>query len=232
MSTARSFTAVAALGGVLQFALGLTAYQIVAATVLPDLAQPARVQAAHLAAHRPGTLFWAMVALETAGLLLFLAFAAYLADRLCKAGAPAWLGATARAVAVTAVAVKLASFPPALTAVQHPHTYGDATTAALLQVNGYGDQVMLALQGACFLLFAAAAVAARCHRFLPGVAFVGGVATVAAAFGWDSGQLGGIAVVVAAAAWLIRTRPLGVPVTRSAAPVPSGSARPVESGGA
>jgi hypothetical protein len=211
MTGTKTLATVAALGGILQFALGLTAYQIDAATVLPDLGQPARLQAAHLAAHPAGGLFWTTVTLETAGLVLFLAFAAYLAQRLHEAGAPAWLAATARAAATTAIAVKLASLAPALAAIQHPHAYGDATTAALLQVNGYGDQVMLALQGSFYLAVAAAALTARAPRWLSGLALVGGVATVAAGFGSDSGQLGGIAVTLAAAAWLLRRSPAALP---------------------
>jgi hypothetical protein len=216
MTGTRILATVAALGGILQFALGLTAYQIDAATVLPDLGKPARVQAAHLAAHRAGGLFWTTVALETAGLVLFLAFAAYLAHRLHEAGAPAWLAATARAVATTAVAVKLTALAPALTAVRHPHAYGDATTAALLQVNGYGDQVLLALQGCFFLTVAAAALTARTPRWLTGIALIGGVATVAAGFGFDTGQLGAIAVTLATAAWLLRRPPVDVPTAAPA----------------
>ena len=204
MTSTKTLATVAALGGILQFAVGLTAYRIDAATVLPDLGQPPRVQAAHLAAHPAGGLFWTTVALETAGLVFFLAFAAYLSHRLREAGAPAWLTATARTVATTAVAVKLASLAPALTAIQHPHAYGDTTTAALLQINGYGDQVMLALQGSFYLAVAAAALTARAPRWLTGLALLGGVATVAAAFGFDSGQLGGIAVTLATAGWLLR----------------------------
>ena len=211
MFTTKPLATLAALGGVLQLALGIASYQVDAATVLPDLGSPPAVQAAHLAAHPAGTLFWTMLAVETAGLILFLAFAAYLADRLTAAGAPAWLAAGARAVAVTAVAVKLASFAPALVAIQHPHSYGAANTAALLQINGYGDQVMLALEGAFFLVVAAAAVAARTPRWLAVLALVGGIATVAAAFGFDSGQLGTIAVTLATAAWLLRTESVAAP---------------------
>jgi hypothetical protein len=211
MTSTKTLATAAALGGILQFALGLTAYQIDAATVLPDLGQPARLQAAHLAAHPAGGLFWTTVTLETAGLVLFLAFAAYLAHRLREAGAPTWLTATAQAVATTAIAVKLASLAPALTAIQHPHAYGDTTTAALLQVNGYGDQVMLALQGSFYLAVAAATLTVRARRWLGWIALVGGVATVAAGFGFDSGQLGGIAVTLAAAAWLLRRPSVALP---------------------
>lgn len=211
MTSTKILATVAALGGILQFALGLTAYQIDAATVLPDLGQPARLQAAHLAAHPAGGLFWTTVALETAGLLLFLAFAAHLAHRLREDGAPTWLTATAQAVATTAIAVKLASLAPALTAIQHPRAYGDATTAALLQANGYGDQIMLALQGSFFLTVAAATLTVRAPRWLGWIALVGGVATVAAGFGFDSGQLGGIAVTLAAAAWLLRRPSVAFP---------------------
>ena len=149
MRSTKTFATLAALGGILQLVLGIVAYLVDASTVLPDLGQPARVQAAHLATHPPGVVFWSMVSLETAGLVLFLAFAAYLAQRLGEAGAPAWLAATA--------------------------------------------------------------FTARAPRWLAATALIGGVAAVAAGFGFDSGQLGSIAIMLAAAAWLLRSTPTTTP---------------------
>jgi hypothetical protein len=211
MRATRTLTTVAALGGILQLAFGLAGYQVDAATVLPNLDDPAAAQAAHLAAHAPGVLFWVMLVLEAIGLLCFLAFASYLAEQLATAGAPRWLAATARATATTAIAVKLAAFAPALVAVQHPHVYGNTTTAALLQINGYADQVTLAVQGAFALVVGAAGLTARTPRWLTALAFIGGIGAVAAGFGFDTGQLASIAFTLAAAAWLIRTRPVAAP---------------------
>ena len=213
---------VADAGGILFLLLVLVGYGAFVAPQMPEsLADPDAVQA-HLMANPPATTFWLGVWMEAAGLVALVLLGARIAGRIRAAEPAGWLPSVAVGLAVAALAVKLASFAPALAAL-HADRYDAGTLTALLDINDAAYDVSWALDGAFVLLLGLGALATRTlPRWLALLGAAGGAAVligIAIPSLYESLQMVFLVWTLASSCWLLaRGRRTPVP---GAAPVPA-----------
>jgi len=197
---------VADAGGILFLALVLVGYGAFVAPAMPgSLEDPDTVQT-FLAAHPPRTTLWLGVWMEAAGLVALVLLGARIAGRIRAADPASWVPSAAVGLAVASLAVKLASFAPALAAL-HVDRYDAGTVTALLDINDAAYDVSWALDGAFALLLGLGALATRVlPRWL---ALLGTLAGAAVLFGiavpplYGTLQLIFLTWTLAASSWLL-----------------------------
>ena len=169
---------VADAGGILFVVLVFAGFVGFVAPHMPEsLADPEQV-AAHLRAHPPSPSLWLGAALEGAGLVFLVLFAARLAARVRAAAPEGWLPSAVVGLAVAAMTVKLSSFAPAIAAF-HGDRFDAGTVTALLAVNDAAFGVSWALDGAFVLLLGLGALATRAlPRWVAGWAAFAGAAVL------------------------------------------------------
>ena len=213
---------IADTGGALYVVLASVGYLVfVAPTVPQSLTSPGRVLA-QLRDHPPGTAFWVGVALESLGLVCLLLFAARLAGRIRLAQPAGWMAGAVLGLAIASMAVKFASFAPALAAL-HDARYDASTVTALIDSNDISDVISNALDGGFALLTGVAALATRAlPRWLGAAGVVAGLAIllgVAVPGLFDSLQMLLFLWLVTTSVWLL-ARGSRRPV-EAAVPVPA-----------
>ena len=116
--------------------------------------------------------------MEFLGLLVLVAFAIRLADRIrLYAGPNSWTPTAVVALAVLSAAVKVASFGPGLVARLHWQRYDPSTVTAMFDLNEAAYDVSWALDGLFVMMVGIAAVAAGgMPHWLAGWAVVAGLA--------------------------------------------------------
>ena len=153
------FHPIAALGGAAYLVLALVGFSLSVASLhgWADTADPVAT-VNHLVSYPPTPLTWLGLGLESVGLLGVILFGGYLSSRIQQHEAPpGWIGHAVLGLAVTATAVKVASFPATLTALLHPRRYDASVVAALLDVGSIASTVTVAVI-ATFVLVAASAL--------------------------------------------------------------------------
>jgi hypothetical protein len=164
--------------GLLYLALVVVGFAVLAAPYLPPSLDDPEQVAAHLRTHPAGADLWLGLALEGAGLVALVLLAARLAARIRVADPAGWLPSAAVGLAVAGLAVKLASFAPAVAAVD-VHRYEPGTVTALLAVNDAAVDVAWALDGAFVLLLGLGALATGVlPRWLAGWTALAGAAVL------------------------------------------------------
>ncbi|MGZ4547062.1 MAG: hypothetical protein ACXVX8_08165 [Blastococcus sp.] len=166
-------------GGLLYVALAGVGYGALVAPSLPDMTAPPPAMRAHLLQHPVGAAFWAGVALESAGLLMLLAFSFRVAARIRQLAPDSWLASAIGGLAAASFAIKIASFATALAAL-HTARYGSDTIAALFGVNDVSDTLANAVDAVVALLIGVAAWSLRgaLPRWLAGFALIAGAAVL------------------------------------------------------
>ena len=162
---------VADAGGALYLVLASVGYGVFVSSTMPQSLSSPTAVLAQLRDHPPGTTFWVGVGMEAVGLVCLLLFAARLAGRIRLAQPAGWIAGAVLGLAVASLAVKLASFAPALAAL-HATRYDAGTVTALIDTNDISDVISTALDSGFVLLAGAAAFATRA---LPRWLGVGGV---------------------------------------------------------
>jgi hypothetical protein len=228
VSLSRLLDRAADAGGILYLLLAGVGYGVfVSATMPQDLTSPPAVLT-YLRTHPPGTAFWVGVGMEAAGLLFLMLFAARLAGRIRTTDPSGWIGTAVIGLAVTAFAVKLASFAPALVTL-HAGRYDAGTVTALLDSNDVSDYVSSAIDGSFVLLAGLGAVTVRAlPRWLALSGVVAGAATilgVAVPAVFDSVQLLFVLWLVATSVWLLARGNRNAPASRRL-PSPTGETVP------
>jgi hypothetical protein len=169
---------VADAGGILYVLLVGVGFAVLVAPFLPEPSAAPEAVVAHLEAHPPTTALWAGLWLEAAGLLALVLLVARLAARLRAADPGSWVGSAAVGLAVAGFTVKVASFAPALVALDVDR-YDAGTVAALLALNSAAVDPAWALDGACVLLLGLGALATGAlPRWLAGFAAAAGLAVL------------------------------------------------------
>jgi hypothetical protein len=164
---------VADAGGILYFVLVAVGFIFLASPYLPESLESPDAVVAHLEANPPAADLWVGLWLEGAGLAALVLLAARIAGRIRAAEPTGWLPSAAVGLAVAAFTVKVASFGPAIAALDVDR-YDPGTVTALLSVNDAAYDLSWALDGGFALLLGLGALAVRA---LP--AWLGGL-TVAA----------------------------------------------------
>jgi hypothetical protein len=218
------------LGGVLYVVLVVIGFGIASSFMGDFEARPADMLA-RFESHRPSAMFWTGVGLELLGLLLLLAFGVRIAVAVYRRGGELWLPVAAGALIALTAAVKVGSIGLALEAYLRPQRLGAQVVAGLIGSDDVIDSLTTGALATFMLVLGVAALASVASaRWLGWSAVAAGVGTMAAAAGFDPGQLLGLAWFVAAAWWLTRhgsaRRPDSVPgvpetVSRESDPQPA-----------
>ncbi|MDP9430075.1 MAG: DUF4386 domain-containing protein [Actinomycetota bacterium] len=197
---------VADAGGFLFVLLVGVGFAVLVAPFLPESLDSPEAVADHLAARPPTAALWAGVWLEAAGLAALVLLAARLAGRIRAVDPAGWVPSAVVGLAVAAFTVKIASFAPAMAALE-PGRHDAGTVTALLGINYAAVDLAWALDGAFVLLLGLGALDTRAlPRWLgawtagAGVAVLIGVA-VPATFGLL--QLVFLLWAPAASGWLL-----------------------------
>jgi hypothetical protein len=142
-----------------------------------SLADPDAVQA-HLLANPPTSIFWVGVWMAACGLVALVLLGARIAARIRDAEPTGWLPSVPVGLAIAALAVKLASFAPALAAL-HADRYDAGTLTPLLDINDAAYDISWALDGAFVLILGLGASATRAlPRWLALLGAAGGTAVL------------------------------------------------------
>lgn len=170
---------VADAGGILYVVLVFVGFVFLVSPYLPESLESADAVVAHLEANPPGTDLWVGLWLEGAGLAALVLLAARVAGRIRAAHPTGWLPSAAVGLAVAAFTVKVASFGPAIAALDIDRN--DAgTVTALLAVNDAAVDISWALDGAFVLLLGLGTIATRVlPGWLAGLTTAAGVAVLA-----------------------------------------------------
>lgn len=209
-------------GGLLYLAFVVVGFVVLAAPYLPPSLDDPEQVVAHLRAHPAGADLWLGLALEGAGLVALVLLAARLAARIRAADPAGWLPSAAVGLAVAGLAVKLASFAPAVAAVD-VERYDPGTVTALLAVNDSAVDLAWALDGGFVLLLGLGALATRvlprwlaAWTALAGAAVLAGLAVPVL---FDALQFVFLLWLLAVSGWLL--------LRGSRAPVDAAPAQPV-----
>jgi hypothetical protein len=145
---------------------------------MPESLESPEAVAEHLRANPPTASFWLGTAMEGAGLVAFVLFAARLAARIRVAAPVSWVPSAVVGLAVAGMTVKLSSFTPGIAALDVDR-YDPGTVTALLAINDAAFDVSWALDGAFVLLLGLGALATRSlPRWVGGWAAVAGAAVL------------------------------------------------------
>lgn len=170
---------VADAGGILYVVLVFAGFVFLVSPYLPESLESADAVVAHLEANPPGTDLWIGLWLEGAGLAALVLLAARVAGRIRAAEPAGWLPSAAVGLAVAAFTVKVASFGPAVAALDTDR-YDAGTVTALLAVNDAAVDISWAIDGAFVLLLGLGALAARAlPKWLAGLTVAAGCAVLA-----------------------------------------------------
>jgi hypothetical protein len=170
----KALNRVADAGGVLYFVLIAVGFIVLASSYLPESLDSPEAVVAHLEAHPPTTALWVGLWLEGAGLAALVLMVARLAGRIRAVEPASWVPSAAVGFAVAAFTVKVASFGPAIAALD-VERYDAQTVTALLSINDSAYDLSWAIDGAFLLLLGLGALATRA---LPG--WLGGMTVLAA----------------------------------------------------
>ena len=165
---------IADAGGILYFVLIAVGFIVLASPHLPESLDSPDAVVAHLQAHPPTTALWAGLWLEGAGLAALVLMVCRIAGRIRVVQPASWVASAAVGFAVAAFTVKVASFGPAIAALD-VERYDAQTVTALLSINDASYNLSWAIDGGALLLLGLGALATRA---LPG--WLGGLTVVAA----------------------------------------------------
>ena len=169
---------VADAGGILYVVLVAAGFIFLASPYLPESLESPDAVVAHLEAHPPATDLWVGLWLEGAGLAFLVLLVARIAGRIRAVEPTGWLPSAAVGLAVAAFTVKVASFGPAIAALDVDR-YDAGTVTALFAINDAAYDLSWALDGAFAVLLGLGALAVRAlPTWLGGLTVAAGLAAL------------------------------------------------------